>query len=63
MPGGCKGVCGTGLNQTLRLDATGLAPAQTLYNYGGLHVSVPDGATADQVRQMFFNGLLYQGGA
>jgi hypothetical protein len=52
-----------GLNQTLRLDAGGLAPAQTLYNYGGLHISVADGTTADQVRQMFFNGLLYQGGA
>jgi len=52
-----------GLNQTLRLDAGGLAPSQTLYNYGGLHISVADGTTADQVRQMFFNGLLYQGGA
>lgn len=52
-----------GLNQTLHLDAGGLAPSQTLYNYGGVHITVADGATADQVRQMFFNGLLYQGGA
>ena len=49
--------------QPLRLDTSGLNPAQTVYIYGGYNPQVENGElTADPLRSLFFQNLGYQGG-
>lgn len=70
-----KQAAGIGLADSSRLDATlrraaaqafqvnmsGLNPAQTVNVYGGYNVALAGRATAEPLRELFYEGLQYQG--